>query len=693
MMVDGALAQHARSGDASLAVFRAPASVAVIGASDDKSKWGHWVAAGALAGRGLRAVRLVNRGAATVLGEPAYSSVRDLPEAPDLVALCVPAPAIPGVVEEALESGAKGFIAITAGVRDERDLVARIRAAGARLIGPNSLGLYDASTRLELAWGRMRPGSLAIVSQSGQLGSEIARLAARAGLGVSRFISVGNQADVRAAELLADLCDHDQSHTVAVYLESFSDGAALMDAVRALRERGKHTILLTAGISDASRRLALSHTGSLTSSIDAVDAMARAIGAIRVSTPAEVVDLAQYLAVAEPPRGRRVAILSDSGGQGAIAADVAASVGLSVPVLGDAVTDELRRLLPEGAAVSNPVDLAGAGEADLAVYAAAAELLAASGDVDAVVLSGYLGCYGEDTPELDHAESAVIGRLGRVPTAARRPVMLHSMSDSSHAAKAASDAGIPVHTAIERSMRTLAHAAELAAHPGRRIQGAESGVVMVQGNGYRAARDFMSHLGIALPVAVAIDSADGLATAAARIGFPLVLKAGWLAHKSEEGGVVVGLTSIAELTRAFEGMRARLGSGEYIVEAQDTRPHTVELIVGARRDPDLGPMVLIGAGGTETELHRDVRMEAAPVDAELATEMLRDLRMSPRLAGWRGSPPVDVAAVADIVVRLSHAIVAQPLIAELELNPILAGPDGAVAVDAVVVPTDPQEKR
>jgi acyl-CoA synthetase (NDP forming) len=688
-MMDSATASTTTT--ASLRVFRAPGSVAVVGASADRSKWGHWVAAGALRGRDLRTVRLVNHSAASILGERTFPSVRDLPEAPDLVALCVPPRAVSSVVDEALERGARGFLAITAGVPDERDLVARIRGAGARLIGPNSLGLYDAASRLQLAWGDFEAGSLAIVSQSGQIGSEIARLAARARLGVSRVVSIGNQADVRAAELLADLVDHEPTRTVALYLESFADGPALMAALRELAAVGKRTILLTAGSSDASRRLALSHTGSLTSSTDAVDAAARAVGAIRVATPNEVVDLARYLTETPVPRGRRVAILSDSGGQGAIAADVAAAVGLSVPALSEEMSGQLGRLLPAGAAVSNPVDLAGAGEADLNVYASAAEVLAASGEVDAVVVSGYLGCYGEDTPELDAAELAVVDRLGTAGRTAPAPVVLHSMSDSSRAVTAAAEQGMPVFQAIEAAMRTLASAAELGAQPGREVAGPGADTAAPEA-GYSAARRFLSGCGVTLPPARPVSHRDELAVAVAELGVPVVLKAGWLAHKSEHGGVVLGLSSLDEVTTAYDAMRERLGAGEYVIEAQDVRAHSVEVIVGARRDPDIGPLITVGAGGVEAELHRDVRTELAPVDRDVALRMLRSLRTFPRLAGWRGRPPVDLNALADVVVRVSEAIAAHPAITELELNPVLAGPDGARAVDALVATSAVKEQ-
>ena len=260
--------------DTDLRVFRDPASVAVVGATADPAKWGYWLAKGALAGRHRREVYLVNRSGAEILGEASHRCLGELPATPELVALCVPPAHIGAVVDEALALGARGFLGITAGVPDEAAIARRITDAGARLVGMNSLGIYDSSTELRLAWGDFTPGPIAVISQSGQLGSEIANLAARAGLGVSRFVSIGNQSDVRAGELLGDLIADGTTRVVALYLESFSAGEHLIDTLTRLRGAGKHTVLLTVGGSEASTRLARSHTGSLTSNLDVVDAAA-----------------------------------------------------------------------------------------------------------------------------------------------------------------------------------------------------------------------------------------------------------------------------------------------------------------------------------------------------------------------------------------------------------------------------------
>ncbi|WP_020390495.1 CoA-binding protein [Kribbella catacumbae] len=385
-----------------LASFRDPASVAVVGASNNPAKWGYWLARGALGGRHRRDVFLVNHKGSSVLGQPAWRDLGELPSVPELVVVCVPATSAADVIDQGLKLGVPAVLAITARLAD--GIAERVRAAGARLLGPNSLGLYDAAGELQLAWGDFTPGSLAVVSQSGQLGLEIAGLGERLGIGLSRFVSIGNQADLHARELLEDLVDDSATRVVAVYLESFADGNELVRVLSRLTEAGKPVLLLTTGGSDGSQRLARSHTGSLTSALDVVDAACRAAGALRVATPTELVNTAALLLARQPVRGRRLAVVSDSGGQGGIAADVAVSNGLLFPAFSPELRERLAGVLPAGASVANPVDLAGAGEADLFAYPEAVRLAQESGEVDAMVLSGYFGCYGEDSPSLSQVE-------------------------------------------------------------------------------------------------------------------------------------------------------------------------------------------------------------------------------------------------------------------------------------------------
>ncbi|MUL68216.1 acid--CoA ligase [Mycobacterium sp. CBMA 234] len=670
-----------------LNVFRDPASVAVVGASADPAKWGHWLAKGALAGRHRRDVYLVNHAGRPVLGTQTYANLSELPVAPELVAVCVPAAHVGAVVDEALELGARGLLGITAAVADEGDIGIRVRAAGARMIGMNSLGIYDASAELHLAWGNFVSGSIAVISQSGQLGSEIAKLAAQAGLGVSRFVSIGNQTDVGAAEVLSALIDDEATQIVALYLEGFTNGRTIIETIAALRAAGKHTLLLTVGGSDASSRLARSHTGSMTSSTAMVDAAARAAGAVRVKTPAELVDVAQLLLGSGTPRGRRVAVVGDSGGQTGIAADVAADAGLEVPEFSDTLRTELGLLLPPAAANANPVDLAGAGEQDLKVYARVVEILLNSNEVDAVALTGYFGLYGEDTPALTDQESGVAAALGATAQQCGKPLVVHTMARSNVVTEVLNQHGVAVYSTIENALRAVHYAQELTRSP-RPLTSAPRASDVPVAAGYPAARELLSDRGVRFPAGAIVGSPSDLESVAAQLSPPYVLKAGWLEHKSEMGGVRIGLADSTELSAALSDMRERLGDGQYVVEELDDRPNVVEMLVGARRDPDLGAVVLVGAGGTEAELYRDVTVELAPVDTDTALAMIDRLTCAALLRGWRGRPAVDTASLAQIVVTVSELAAAHTDIAEIDINPVRVGIDSAIAVDALVIPAD-----
>ncbi|HEX5598353.1 MAG TPA: acetate--CoA ligase family protein [Micromonosporaceae bacterium] len=675
----------------SLATFRNPESVTVVGASADPTKWGYWLARGALNGARHRPVHLVNSRAAVIEGQQSLRSIDEVPGNLDLVVLCVPAPAVPEVVRAALEKGARGFLGITAGLDRalqqpgaERELAQLIRDRGARIVGPNCLGIYDAAADLQLAWGEFCPGSLGIISQSGQLGSELSNLAAERGLGVSRFVSVGNQVDVTAREALADLIDHEPTRVVGLYVESFVDGRRMVQTLRALREAGKHTILLTVGASEASRSAAQSHTGAMTSALDVVDAACRAAGVVRVDTPAQLVDVAQMLLDAPLPAGPRVAVVGDSGGQGAVAADVLGARGLQLQRLPEATVEKLTELLPPDAGLNNPIDLAGGGEQGLGTYAAVVETLLAEPAVDAVTLTGYFGSYGFHTPSIAALEQQVAEQIAAAAKQYGKPVVLHSMCRQSRTIDRLRELGVPTYLTIEAAALSLGHALQVAGNPGREPVLPTSEPATGPLDGYLDYRRLLQNVGIRFPDAERVENVDQVLAAAGRLRAPYVLKADWILHKTEVGGVVLRLDDADSARKAFEKMSARLGPGAYVLEEMDRRPNTVELIVGARRDPVFGPVVLVGAGGVQAELFRDTALELAPVDVSTVAAMLRRLRSHALLIGWRGKPAVDLDDLVRAVVAVSDLICQLPECSDIELNPVRVGPDGVLAVDALV---------
>ena len=676
-----------------LSAFFDPRSVAIVGASNDPSKWGQWLSRGALKGESRRAIYLVNRNGGEVMGRTAYRSLAELPEAPELVALAIPVPAFEQAVDDAIAAGAKAIVAITAGLGElgpegrarEQAIAERVRAAGARLIGPNCLGVFDDGAGLELGSNELPGGPVGLISQSGNLALELGLLLGEAGLGFSRFASIGNQADVEVAELVDLFAEHERTHVITIYCEDFRDGREFARAAERARAAGKPVVLLTVGTSEVAIRAARSHTGALVSDLAAVDAACRAAGIVRVETPKELVDVAQTFLTAARPAGRRIAIVGDGGGQGVIAADVASARGLELPPLSHGLADRLAAVLPPTASTRNPVDLAGGGEQDFENFERVVRLLLESEEVDAVLMTTYFGGYSEYAEEFRPREVAVAEGMARVTAETGRPLVVHTMYWRSDPAAALRRAGVPVFREIEAAASALARLAESVDRPPRGIPDlppARDGAVR---EGYWEARELLVAAGVPFAEARLVTDAREAGAAADELGYPVALKALGLEHKSDLGGVALSLADAAEVEQALGDMAARLSPAGYSVERMAPVVDGFELIAGVRRDRRFGPVVLVGVGGIYAELLRDVGVALAPVDAEEAEALLRALRAAPVLTGARGRPAVDLGAAARAIATLSEFAAERPAIAEVEINPLLVTPDGALGLDAQLV--------
>ncbi len=666
-----------------------PASVAILGASADPAKWGHWLARGALRGADRRPVYLINRNGGEILGHPVHRSILEVPDRPDLVVVSVPEAAFEQAVDDSLSMGARAIVGITAGLgerggeslRRERALAARVRAAGAVLLGPNCLGVFDSTSELGLLYEDLPAGEIGLISQSGNLALELGLLAADHELGFSRFASVGNQADVNLVELVSAYATHDGTRLIAVYAEDFRDGRAFVDAVAA---SGKPVLLLTVGRSAAGQRAARSHTGALVSDLAVVEAACRAAGAIVVSTPAEMIDLAAALLGPRRSQGRRVAVLGDGGGHGAIASDVAAGHGLELPELSDALSAAIASQLPSTAATRNPVDLAGGGEQDVFSYANVSRTLLESGEVDALLVTGYFGGYSQGHEGLRDGEVEAAHGIVAAAAAAGRPVVVQTMYPSTPTSQVLRAGGIPVYRTIESAAAALVAIAPAGVPRGApAMPAAQNGSV---DTGYFGARELLERAGVEFVPAARVQNGDEAVAAGQRIGYPVVLKALGQLHKSDAGGVVVGIADDRELARAVADIQARLAPPEMSVERMAPVADGVELIVGARRDPRFGVVAMVGMGGLYAETFRDVALGLGPLADDQAAELIRSLRGAPLLAGVRGRPPLDVAAAGRAAAALSRVAAERPDIAEIEVNPLLVTATGAAGLDARIIP-------
>ena len=669
-----------------------PASVAIVGASDDPAKWGYALARQALRAGDRRPVELVNRRGGTILGRPAATSLTS----GELVVLCVPLASFETAVDEALAAGARIIVAITAGFAElgadgaarQRAVIERVRAAGARLVGPNCLGVVDNTTELYLSSDPFTPGGIALLSQSGNLSLELELRFRDQSLGFSRFASFGNQADVTVVDLIRSCVAHEGTRAIAIYVEDFGDGRAFVDAATEAARVGKPVVLLTAGASEASARGARSHTGALTSEADVVSAAALGAGIHQARTPRELVTMLAALVSPRRARTTRTAVLADGGGHGALAADTATRAGLSVPELGAATQHVLRDRLWAQSAVSNPVDLAGKGEQDPLSYATALDALLADDGVDAVLMTGYFGGYGATEtsfggPAQVAGEQAAGAEIIRLVGAAGKPVAMQSMYPGAPTSRALAEAGVPVFGAVEDAALALRVAVRVdVPTPPCAVPPAAQPVTDV---GYFAVRRLLAAGGVAMPPARPVSTLEEVRAAAPECPGPYALKAVHQLHKTEAGGVALGLVDETALVDAYQAMHARLGAGAYSVESM--APDGIELIVGVRWDPRFGPVVLVGLGGIHTELTRDVAFALAPVSPDGAAGLLRGLRGAALLDGFRGAPAVSIEAAAHAIAAISRVGAEHPELAELEVNPLRVTPDAALALDARAIAT------
>lgn len=699
-----------------------PASVAIVGASDDPVKWGYAVARQALRGADRRPVHLVNRRGGTVLGRTAATSLDAIGDLVDLVVIAVPAASLEATVDDALALGARAIVAITAGFAElgddgsvrQRAIAARVAAAGAVLVGPNCLGLVDNTTRLYLSSDPFTDGRVALLSQSGNLALELEQRLARHDLGFSRFVSVGNQADVTLADLVDDCARHEGTTAIAVYAEDFADGRGFAAAAAEATRVGKPIVLLTTGAGEASARGARSHTGAMTSPADVVAAVCRDAGVRLVRTPREMVASLASLASGRRTPGRRVAVLTDGGGHGSIAADVLERAGLRVPALSPTARAALGDVLWSQSALGNPVDLAGMGEQDPMAYANAIGTLLAADDIDAVLMTGFFGGYaatggdatgttGDETSGdqttgtgmgggvLGDAETKAGVEIARLVTVSGKPVVVQSMYPTSPSCTPISAGATPVFGAIEDAVAALGAVSGVRAPRGFvDLPRSDPPVADV---GYFGVRRLLNGAGVAFPAAAEVHDRSELWAAAAAMSGPYVLKAVHLLHKSDAGGVVVGLADADALVSAFEAMHERLHAPAYSVEAMADAADGLELIVGVRVDPRFGPVAMVGIGGVHAEVLHDVAFALAPVTDAHAVDLLRGLRSAALLDGARGRTGVDVPAAAAAIASITALAAAHPEIAELEVNPLLATPSGAVALDARAVLTAADPRR
>jgi acetate---CoA ligase (ADP-forming) len=674
---------------ASLRPFFEPSSVAVIGASRRRGSIGGELFRNVLEADFAGAAYPVNRGGEPVAGVRGYGSISEIPDDVELAVICVPGPLVLEAAEEALAKGVRALCVISsgfaetgaAGVERQEQLLALVRAHGARLLGPNCLGIASSKPKLNATFAprALPPGRIGFSSQSGALG--LALLEQGEGLGFSAFVSIGNKADVSSNDLLEWWEDDPETDVVLLYLESFGNPRKFARLSRRVARR-KPILALKAGATAAGARAASSHTAALAGSEAAVDALFHQAGVLRARTLEELVDVAGLLSSQPLPRGRRVGVLTNAGGLGILCADACEAAGLELPELAEETRDALAGALPGDSSVANPVDML--GSATGATYERAIPTLLADPRLDAVIVlfvppvvagAPEVAASIRRAVEASHTDKPV---LAAVMSAEGTPLDLleSDVASFTYPESAARALGLAADRA-EWLRRPAGTAPEL---DGIDRHGAQA-VVEAAGEGWldpAQTRELLSAYGVPLVAERTAGSTDEAAAEAAEIGYPVVVKtAAPGAHKTETGGIALDLQDERQVREAVERIGAPVIVQQYLQGG-------TELLAGVVQDPVFGPLVAFGPGGVFAELIGDATFRIAPLTDIDAEELVSGGKAGRLVAGFRGAPPADRGALEDLVHRLGRLAEDVPEVAELDLNPVIAGPDGCVAVDARV---------
>jgi acetyl coenzyme A synthetase (ADP forming)-like protein len=707
---DGIHHFHDRERAAAIAAvshFLTPRSVAVVGASRRRGTIGGEILHNLIDGGFAGPVYPVNEQADVVQTLPAYRSVSQIPGAVDLGVLVVPAARVVEAARDCAQAGVRALLVISAGFAEtgeegaqrQRELVDICRASGMRLVGPNCLGVLNTSPEIRLnatfAAHPAPPGNVGFLSQSGGIGIAIIEAARRLGVGLSSFVSVGNKADLSSNDLL-EYWEQDPDTAVALlYLESFGNPRKFARVARRFA-RSKPILAVKSGRSAAGERATSSHTGALLSASDVtVDALFRQAGVIRTDTLHQLFNVAVLLAKQPIPRGDRIAIVTNGGGPGIICADACQANGVCVPEPTPALRGELRRLVPDAASLDNPFDLLASASAE--DYGGAVRALADADEFDAIVTifvpplvteaAGVAAAISEVAQDCGHCTLGAVFMTGDgiPPELSSGSVQVPGYEFPEDAARAVA---LAARHGVwrQRPAGTVPSLDDCRTDEAAAIISEELG----RGSSWLAPERLAALLhcyGLPLISTRVVPDSAGAAAAAAELEVPVALKAiaTGLLHKSDAGGVRLGLDG-AEAVRAAAGEieAAVAGAGHELqgFVLQPMAPAGVEMIVGVVHDHSFGPVLACGAGGTTAELIQDVAVRITPLTDVDAGEMVRSLKTFPLLDGYRGAPPCDVAAIEDVLLRVSAMVQAHPEIAELDCNPLIAGPQGAMIVDA-----------
>lgn len=689
-----------------------PRSVAVVGASNRPHSVGATVLQNLVVGGFRREILPVNPKYDTLSGMKTYSSVAKLPSAPDLAIICTPPETVPGIIGDLGKLGTKAAIVLTAGLATVKDLLGRnmkdLMLAAAkphllRILGPNCVGLLVPGLALNASFAHTGalPGKIAFVSQSGAMVTGVLDWAKSRSIGFSKFISLGDSADVDFGDVLDYLASDPDTRAILLYVEAIRDARKFMSAARAAA-RSKPTLVIKAGRAPEGAKAAASHTGALTGSDDVYDAAIRRAGMLRVYTTADLFDAVETLARSRPIKGDRLAIITNGGGPGVMATDTLISKRGHLANLSPQAMQRLDQILPDTWSHGNPVDIIGDAPAER--YVETMEILLQESDVDATL---FIHAPTAIVPSADIAAA-----VAPIAKKAECNVLACWLGGDSvaQARSAFSQAGIPTYDTPEEAVRGFMQIvqynrnqallmevpASLSGSIAEDRATAQSIVKDVLASGRNMlsepeAKQVLAAYGIPVVQTRSVATVEEAAQCAVEIGFPVALKilSPDITHKSDVGGVVLDLEDTAAVTTAATSMGKRLHELRpeaqlrgFAVQSMVRRPEARELIVGVSTDPVFGPVILFGQGGIAVEVTADHAVALPPLNMVLARDLIFRTRVSRLLAAYRNRSAADIDGVCHALIRISHLIIDIPEIAELDINPLLADADGVVALDA-----------
>lgn len=665
-----------------LDAFFRPKTVAILGASTNPTKLGHFLVKNMRETGYEGRVFPISRSASEILDYRALPSLRDVPEPPDLVLVSIPADGVPEAIADAVSVGARGAIVLACGFAEagasgavlQDQLVATAAGGGLRVIGPNCMGVSDLRARLNATYFNAlpdTPGRVGFISQSGAFGGIAFDQLTKLGAGISKFASIGNMADVSHAELIRYYGDDSDTEVIAAFIEGITDGAEFLDAVSEVSQK-KPTVILKAGRTATGSAAAVSHTGSLAGEARVWDDLMREAGAVVSEDSEDLFDAAAALALEAErrPRGNAMVIVTISGGPSVVAADATETYDVELPDLADGLSD-LEPLVPDFASLRNPVDLT----AQIAPenYERAVADVASHPDVDGVLAVNV----GLDLPEFGRA-------FAKVQAEADKPVIGYVIAPGIE--EIFREAQIPNLPSVERAVRAFRRLVDRSrpisdrgTNERFRFDSSELPSGMVTEHD---AKKLLAEHGFTVTTEEEVSSTDDALAAARRIGFPVALKVSTadLPHKTEAGGIALGLNEEA-LVETYGRFEERFPGSAFLVQEMVSGP---ELILGGRRDPLAGPIVMVGLGGVFTELLEDVSFVRAPTSELAALEAVARLDGQRILDGYRGGESVDRGLLAEYMERLGGLLVANEPIVEIDLNPVIQTTSGLVVVDALV---------